>query len=414
MTATDREPATTLWQMPRLRRDGRVVGGVASGIADEVGVEPVVIRAAFVVLSVAGGWGVVLYLGAWAAMTAYEQRTTEPAPTVRAAKGANETTRVVAIALIVLGLLLGLRLVDFGFADALVWPLALLALGTVLAWDRGVLGPSVESGGHWPVLARIAAGLGLAVAGIVLMLTANLDFAAAWQSLLVLGIVIVGLALLFAPWVWRLLTDLAEERRRRIRSEERSEVATHLHDSVLQTLALIQRNADDSQAMVSLARRQERELRDWLYGDRTASNAAERRFRRAVEQIAAEVEELHRVPVEVVVVGDRTVDGPIEPLLAATREALVNAAQHSGAAHVDLFAESGIGMVEVFVRDKGTGFDPEAVPHDRRGLAESIRARIERAGGTVTVDTTVGEGTEIALALPVADDDPPAEPEPEG
>ncbi len=406
VTTTERPEPTTVWQMPRRRRDGKVFGGVASGIADEIGVEPVVIRAAFVVLSVAGGWGVVLYLAAWASMIAWEQRTTDPEPTVRYAKGANETTRVVSIALIVLGLLLGLRRIDFGFADALVWPLALLALGTVLAWDRGVLGAVGEDGRRWPVLARVAAGLGLAVAGIVLMLTANLDFAAAWQSLLVLGIVIVGLALLFAPWVWRLVTDLSDERRRRIRSEERSEVASHLHDSVLQTLALIQRNADDSQAMVSLARRQERELRDWLYGDQTGSPAGERRFRRAVEALAAEVEELHRVPVEVVVVGDRLVDEPVEALLAATREALVNAARHSGAAHVDLFAESRDGVVEVFVRDKGCGFDPASVPADRRGLAESIRARIERAGGTAVVDTSPGEGTEVTLSVPVGSASP--------
>ena len=400
MTTTDRPErvATPHWQMPRLRHDGRVLGGVAAGIADEVGVEPLVIRAAFIVLSAAGGWGIVLYLLAWAVMAADEQRSASPPPAVRHPKGATETTRMVSIALIVLGLLLALRRIDFGFADALVWPLALLALGTVLAWHRGVLGPAVEDSARWQVLTRVAAGLGLAVAGIVLMLTVNLDFGEAWESLLVLGIVITGLTLLFAPWVWRLISDLSEERRRRIRSEERAEVAAHLHDSVLQTLALIQRNPNDSQTMMSLARRQERELRDWLYGDRNTATS-DRRFRRAIETIAAEVEDLHRVPVEVVVVGDRPVDESLEAVLASMREALINAARHSGADHIDVYAESRDDMIEIFVRDKGSGFDPASVPDDRRGLSESIVARTERAGGTAVVETAGGEGTEVALTL---------------
>ncbi|MDH3755364.1 MAG: ATP-binding protein, partial [Acidimicrobiia bacterium] len=251
---------------------------------------------------------------------------------------------------------------------------------------------------RWQVLARVAAGLGLAVAGIVLMLTVNLDFGEAWESLLVLGIVITGLTLLFAPWVWRLISDLSEERRRRIRSEERAEVAAHLHDSVLQTLALIQRNPNDSQTMMSLARRQERELRDWLYGDRNTATS-DRRFRRAIETIAAEVEDLHRVPVEVVVVGDRPVDESLEAVLASMREALINAARHSGADHIDVYAESRDDMIEIFVRDKGSGFDPASVPDDRRGLSESIVARTERAGGTAVVETAGGEGTEVALTL---------------
>jgi signal transduction histidine kinase len=167
---------------------------------------------------------------------------------------------------------------------------------------------------------------------------------------------------------------------------------------VLQTLALIQQRADDGTATRALARRQERELRSWLYGSPAAAAAT---LRGDLERLCVEVEALHGVPVELVVAGDAAADRRMREVLAATREALVNAAKHSGAARLDVFAEVADGSLSVFVRDTGRGFDPAAVADDRRGLRDSVVARVERAGGRVTIASAPGEGTEIELQLPL-------------
>ena len=199
-----------------------------------------------------------------------------------------------------------------------------------------------------------------------------------------------------APWVWQLLNELTDERRKRIRSEERARLAAHLHDSVLQTLAMIQRTPDDPGRMVALARRQERELRQWLYGDEPTITGG---FRQRIQAAAAEVEEMLEVQIEVVAVGDCEVDEKVEALLAAMREAMVNAATHSGAAQVDVYAEVQDDRIEAYVRDKGRGFDLAAVPTDRRGVADSIEGRMSRVGGRATVHTAPDEGTEVELVV---------------
>ncbi len=200
-----------------------------------------------------------------------------------------------------------------------------------------------------------------------------------------------------APWWLRLVRERDSEQQARVRSDERAEVAAHLHDSVLQTLSLIQRNADDPQTMLTLARRQERELRNWLDPDR-ASRVGES-IRGRLDQLATDVEELHGVPVEVVTAGDCLVDETISAALDATREATVNAAKHSGAEQVDVYAEVSDTMVEFFIRDAGCGFVREQINGDRRGLKESILGRMERAGGTAIVSSDVGEGTEIEISI---------------
>ena len=209
-------------------------------------------------------------------------------------------------------------------------------------------------------------------------------------------VVVVGLALLSSPWWFALTADLREERRRRIRSQERAEVAAHLHDSVLQTLALIQRAAGSPEEVARLARSQERELRGWLYGSR----AGEGTLSAALASIAEDVEQAHRVPVEVVAVGDAALDERLSALVAATREAVVNAARHAGAPVVDVYAEVEPALVSVFVRDRGAGFDPAAVPADRHGLAGSVVGRMERHGGSARVRSAPGAGTEVQLELP--------------
>jgi signal transduction histidine kinase len=255
------------------------------------------------------------------------------------------------------------------------------------------------------ILAGVAAGLVQVLIGIVLVVTGIVMFRdasdapdVARQGMVATAAVFAGLALVVGPWWWRLTRDLAEERRERIRSQERAEVAAHVHDSVLQTLALIQRNAGDPRLVSTLARQQERELRTWLYG-RSEPDPAES-LAAALKRVSEEVEDLHGVPVDTVEVGDCGLDERLKALVLASREALANAARHSGAATVSAFLEVEPHQVTVFVRDRGSGFEAEQVPADRRGIAESIVGRMRRNGGRVSVRSQPGEGTEVELVMP--------------
>jgi signal transduction histidine kinase/phage shock protein PspC (stress-responsive transcriptional regulator) len=387
-----------------------MLAGVAGGLADELGVDRVVIRVAFVVLAAAGGLGVPVYGGLWLWMSSYEA-SHEGEPYAPRPKGASDGSRLAGVVLVVAGMIVAGRTLELGLglAPSLALPVALVAAGAVIALER-----SDRTGDGWASTAsdaarvmaeerrltvlRIVAGLLLVCGGIVTVLATRVEVGDLWSVALAVLVTVAGLALVVAPWVWRMVGDLTDERRRRIRSEERAAMAAHLHDSVLQTLALIQRHANDPALAAQLARRQERELRSWLYDD---DERTERTWRDAVQAVADEVEELHRVPVEVVVVGDGPVGERDESLLAALREAAVNAAQHSGAARVDVYVEVAPEVREAFVRDTGRGFDPAAVDADRRGIAESIVGRMHRAGGTAVVDTEPGGGTEVHLRLPV-------------
>jgi len=211
-------------------------------------------------------------------------------------------------------------------------------------------------------------------------------------------VVVVAIGLILAPFLWRLGRSLAAERAERIRSQERSKLAAHLHDSVLQTLTLMQKRADDPREVAALARRQERELRDWLAGDGRRSD--ERSFASALRAVAEQTEDQHRVAVEVVVVGDCELDDGAETVLGAAREALQNAARHAAeAGPIRVFAEVSGTRIEAFVRDRGAGFDLATVPEDRRGVRESIIGRMERAGGQAEVRSIPAGGTEVALTI---------------
>lgn len=246
-------------------------------------------------------------------------------------------------------------------------------------------------------LAQVVVGALLVAAGAALLFTAH-DGLGARRAMVAAAAVCAGLALVAGPWWWRLSHDLAQERQDRIRLHERDEVAAHIHDSVLQTLALIQRNCADPKAVATLARQQERELRAWLYGnppdiDPDESVAA------ALQRVSEEVEDLHGVNVESVQVGDCPIDDRLAALVAASREALSNAARHSGARVVSAFLEVEAHQVTVFVRDRGCGFDPDHVPEDRRGIAESILGRLTRNGGKAAIRSQPGEGTEVELIM---------------
>ncbi len=204
-----------------------------------------------------------------------------------------------------------------------------------------------------------------------------------------------------APWWIGLVTQLSDERRERIRSQERADIAAHLHDSVLQTLALIQRNADSPREVTRLARGQERELRDLLYGTREASGQLADGLRAA----AAEVEDAYAITIDVVVVGDLALNEGLAAACAAAREAMVNAAKHADVTEVTVYAEVEPEQVSVFVRDRGLGFDFDSIADDRHGIRNSILGRVERYGGTATVLSATGAGTDVHITMPPAPKD---------
>jgi signal transduction histidine kinase len=243
---------------------------------------------------------------------------------------------------------------------------------------------------------RIALGLSLVVLGMLAALASRGDVVASLRALAAALLAVAGLAIVLLPFVLGWWRDLAAERRARIRSEERAEVAAQVHDSVLQTLTLIQRSASDPDEVLRLARTEERALRRWLY---TPVGDPESTFVAALEAVVGEVEASYACVVELVHVGDLPRDDRVDALVAAAREAVVNAAKHAGGT-VSVYAECTSDGAEVFVRDRGAGFDPATVPDDRLGLRESVVARMARAGGTATVRSVRDEGTEVALVLP--------------
>ena len=373
-----------------LRRsaDDRVVAGVCGGIGRHVGVDPTVVRLSLVVLAVANGLGVVLYLAAWALMPA---EAPPPAPPPVGARG-RSTDRAVGLGLLTLGTLLLFARVGLLLPAGVVWAVALSAAGLALAWAR-----TDEANRTRGLIVRIAGG------GILLVVGLGLLFASggALSTIGGLGLAILatglGVGLLLGPWIVRLWRDLDVERRERIRSEERSEMAAHLHDSVLQTLALIQR-ADAPGRARALARRQERELRAWLFDERPPDGeGVASTLAAALERVVTDVEDRHDVQVDLVVVGDCAMEPRLEALVAALREAAFNAARHAGVADVSVYVEIEPEWVTAYVRDRGAGFALDTVEPGRVGVRESILGRMSRHGGRAEVHTAPGEGTEVVL-----------------
>jgi signal transduction histidine kinase len=374
----------TATRTPALRRDPdrRLLGGVAAGIARYVGVDPLFVRLAFVVAAAAGGFGVAVYVLGWVLIPA------EGGVPAGARRDRRTSIEIAAgSGLLLIGLLLALRQLGVWFSDAAVWPLVLLAAGGALLW-RG------PSGGN--VVSRTGVGVVLVAAAGILFLGTTHSLSAARDVVLAVLVVTVGLGIVFAPWVARLGRQLTAERAERIRSQARAEMAAHLHDSVLQTLALVQKCADDPREVATLARRQERELRTWLSGH---GAPAGRRLVASLEAAAGEVEQDHRVPVEVVAAGDADLDEAGEAAVAAAREAMTNAAKFGRGSPVAVYAEVADGRIQIFVRDRGPGFDPEAVPADRRGVRESIVGRMARHGGRAVIRRPEGGGTEVELVV---------------
>ena len=390
---------------PALRRDPADgwLGGVCSGIALRLGIDRALIRLAFVAAAAAGGIGVALYALGWLVIPVGPGTARRRLPTGR---GAVEVA--LGTGLLLLSVLLAFRGLGIWFSDAIVWPLVLIASGGALIWRGSTSSPAAPDPAEPPAasllkppreeprreasrraaaISRTGIGIALVVAAGFAFLQATGALSAARDVLFAVIAVVVVLGVIFAPWILRLVRSLTQERAERIRSQERAEVAAHLHDSVLQTLALVQRS-DDPQEVAALARRQERELRAWLSGRPAPGQAA--RLAPALEAAAVDVEERHGVPVEVVVVGDRDLDDHCEAVVAATREAMTNAAKFGGGSPVDVYAESDGGRLHVFIRDRGPGFDvtapaagsPRGARVDRgpHGEARRGRAHHERPG----------------------------------
>jgi signal transduction histidine kinase len=337
----------------------RVLAGVCGGVAARLGVDPTLVRLVFALLALAGGAGILLYLALWV----YDS-------------GSRTWFAIALIGLAGCSLLLALGLSSVAVLGA---GLLVAGLATVL-----VRGGSLRPGRSLPLL-----GVALLIGGAVLLLSRG---GATNGHFIAPGAVAGALVLVVGPWVWQ----LAGAHNERIRAEERAEVAARIHDSVLQTLALVQRHASEPARVATLARRQERELRRWLYGGERRAGTS---FADALGEAAAEVEELHGVRVELVSTGDEPLGDRLEQLVLAAREAMTNAAKFSGEAEISVYAESGRDRTTVFVRDRGAGFDRSAVAPDRRGIADSIERRMRRIGGSASITSAPGEGTEVELTL---------------
>jgi signal transduction histidine kinase len=391
--------APTASRVPiRRHPDDQVVAGLAAGIAAWLGIEAIYVRAAFVALSLVWGVGLLVYLGIWAATTGDAPLEAE----IEAAPPAGRIERI-GLGLMFLGVLLALRSVGLWPGDAVVWPALAVVFGAAFLLDQrevdsreALLKMFDPHDGR--VRSRTVIGVVLLVLGLGLFGSAAVPEIG--TTLLAVTVTGIGVSLVFGPWIWRLAGDLGVERRERIRQEERAEMAAHLHDSVLQTLALIQRT-DDPRKVTTLARAQERELRKWLY-DRVPE-AAEVRLSDLLQAAVDRVEADFDVPVEVVTVGDVAVDDSVRALAGAAGEALTNAAKHSGAPRLSLFVEVVEGSADVFVVDQGIGFDPASVNGDRKGIAESIMRRMSRHGGSAEIHSEPGEGTEVHLTMPMED-----------
>jgi signal transduction histidine kinase len=401
----------------RRRRTGRAVAGVAGGLADHLGIAVLWVRVAFAVLAAFGGAGVMAYGLLWVFVP---QSRVETKPAEVSTKEKQQARGLLALGI---GLAVAVGSLSGVLNGWVASGIAVTLVGAALVWREadeqqrrrwkgsGVVGAVIGSGGRSAVF-RILTGAVLVMTGIAVFLARSVNLDQAQFALLAVIAALGGVTVLTVPFWLRLVRDLGEERKERIRTEERAEIAAHLHDSVLQTLALIQKQAEAPREVLRLARGQERQLRGWLYGPAGygrgtpgsvtpgAQSDALSVLSEAIARACGEVEDQFAIKVQQVVVGDCELDERLTGLIYAAREATVNAAKHAGVGEVSVYAEVEPDAVEIFVRDRGKGFDPAEVPTDRHGLADSIRGRMERNGGELRLRTGLGEGTEVHLRMP--------------
>jgi signal transduction histidine kinase len=392
-------------RLPPLQRSAqdRILLGVCGGLGRAFGVDVPLVRLAFAALVLVGGLGLVVY-GALVVLLPSEPGAKRPFQERR--------SEAIGITALLASASIGLAARGLVVPAHILVPVALLSGGVALVWRQVMVGRGQgegddEAGRDRPALrevARLGGGLALLAGGAALFLGASGNLAQLSSALIAAAVVAAGLGLLVGPRLVRARAEADAERRERIRSEEFAHVAARLHDSVLQTLALIQR-VDDPRRAQSLARQQERELRGWLYGGEQPGRPAT--LASALRGAANDVEEHYGVAVDLVQPSDGPLDETLAVLAAAAREAMTNAGRHAGVQEISVLARVADGEASVFVRDRGAGFDLDAVAEDRRGVRESIIARMTRAGGRASIVTAPGEGTEVELVLPRKAGPPP-------
>ncbi|MFD8593712.1 PspC domain-containing protein [Kitasatospora sp. NPDC059646] len=444
-------PYRKLYRSPH----GRILGGVCQGLSVHLGVPVTWVRLAFIVLFFSEGIGTLLYAAFWVvvplgigeaapgaarpappaaapgrrgrrrdllertfhgedgapgALPADAGADARPAAGSAAGQRGGSLGQLFALIGLVIGVMALLSALGIQTAKPYVWPLLAVGVGVALVWrqaddSRWQNWFGLQPGSRKGAYLRVAAGVLLVVAGIIgyfLMQGVASPIALVVESSLA---VVAGVLVLGGPSMVRMWQDLGAERTARIRAQERAEIAAHVHDSVLHTLTLIQRRAEDPKEVLRLARAQERELRLWLYRPEAAAEAAPDTLAEHLRAIVAEVEDRHGVHLELVCVGDCPMDEKIASQMQAAREAMVNAAKYGGGGPVQVYAEVEGRTVSVFVRDHGPGFDPDDLPEDRMGVRESIIGRMRRNGGTARVRPAPDGGTEVELEMERAADD---------
>lgn len=412
--ATDRDPA----RATRID-DGRWLGGVCTGLAQHLHCPVLVLRLAFVALAMIQFIGVLVYALLWLALPPAAPAAEAPGLESHRRTGMRQSERgrgadigaLLAVACLAAGMVWLARALGLGMSSQWFWPIAFASVGAALIWRQADaaqaerqaleshtpawLAPFV-SRNRWMSVLRVVVGLALMCAAFALVLASQIGLGELPKVAFMLVLGLSGMGVVAAPWLYRSRQALNTAREAQVRADAQADMAAHLHDSVLQTLALIQRQADDPKAVQALARRQERELRGWLYGD----EVAEATFKAALKRAAADIEDDRGVPVELVVVGDDAdLDPSLDAIVRAAREAILNAAKHSGASKVDVYAELNDDSVEVFVRDRGTGFNVDDIAPDRLGVRNSIIDRMERHGGHAAVRSSAEDGTEVRLEM---------------
>jgi signal transduction histidine kinase/phage shock protein PspC (stress-responsive transcriptional regulator) len=386
-----------------------MVAGVAAGIAQHLGISVVRVRVAFAVLLGLSGLGLLLYAAFWAVVPLQPGESEEPPK--------RDFLQLLPFIAIGLGMIMiqGLVFNSIGVASTAGWLVAIIAVGAGVIWHQSAperrrqwsdtlpvpwLGAVIEESDRRAFVLRFIGG-GVLVAvgfiGVVAVYGPQDNFDAVINGVIFALVGLAGVGVVTAPVLWRIFNQLRAEREGRVREQERAELAAMVHDQVLHTLALILRNASDVKTVQRLARGQERSLRSWLY--KPAASPTER-LAAALEQAAAEVEDTYGITVEAVVVGDRETDERVGALVAAAREALVNAARHAKVQTISLYAEVEPEQISVFVRDRGAGFDPSTVEDHRHGVRGSIIGRMKRHGGRAEIRSEPGDGTEVRLILP--------------
>lgn len=399
-------PATPPLRRLYRRRDGRLIAGVTTGLSDHLGIDVNVLRVGFVVSIALGGLGVLLYAGFWVFVP--EGFGGPSGDEHRPVERAGRSVQLIAFAALAGAMLLLAQLLGFG--ASLLWPAVAMIVGAAILWRqadessrqrwRTVAGQQREAFSQQRAKSavRYVAGGALVLAGMATFLGTHDAFPLARRAVLPAAVAVLGVALVVGPWLLRYWREAADERTARIREHERVELAGRIHDSMLQTLTLIQRRAGDPDEVRRLVRHSERELRDWLYRPvRPAESLGA-----MVAAACAEVEDEYDVAINLVIVGEHPASAEVEPVVQAMREAAVNAAKHSGVREISVYVEVGADAVTIFVRDRGKGFDVAAIPDHRYGVRESLIARMQRHGGDATIRSTKKTGTEVKLTLPLA------------